>query len=288
MKKYSDSICYNLIDFFIISLAIIIFIFYNNTNVNISIYTLFISIIFIIIIHFLKFIKTYFILLEEKLSIYKMINIYLKTTFTTILLPFKLGELFKIYSYGREMKNYIKGFILILVDKLFDAIIICAILIGYSLFSSTKFSVLGCLLLIFILLFFIIYITFPNTYNYLNKFFLRNTQNKHNLFILKVLEILNDLYLKVKEMINGRSLILFILSFIYWLFEMIFVLFVTGTSNIKNIIDYINDSFLGITNSTFNIYIYACVIVFSILFISINLVKMYKRSAYNEKSSLSI
>ena len=122
----------------------------------------------------------------------------------------------------------------------------------------------------------------------MNKFFLRNAQNKRNLFILKVLEILNDLYLKVKEMINGRSLILFILSFIYWLFEMIFVLFITGTSNIKNIIDYINDSFLGITNSTFNIYIYACVIVFSILFISINLFKMYKRSAYNEKSSLSI
>lgn len=278
MKEHRDSFFYNLIDIILIGTAILIFIFYNNTNFNINIYQLLVAIIFIIIIHFFKFIKTYFILLEEKLSIYKMVNIYLKTTFTTILLPFKLGELFKVYSYGHEMKNYVKGFILILVDKLFDAIIICAILISYTLFSSTKFSVLGWLLLIFILMFLIIYITFPNTYIYLNKFFLRNAQNKRNLFILKILEVLNDLYLKVKEMINGRSLILFILSLVYWLFEMMFVLFITGNTNIKNIIDYINDSFLGIANGTFNIYIYACIVVFSILFICLNLIKLCRRS----------
>lgn len=278
MMKESENVIYKITEICFILFAIIFFIATNNFSISIKLNQLIGAIIFILVIHIFKFIKTYFILLEENLPLSKILSIYLKTTFVTIILPFKLGEIFKAYSYGHEMKNYLKGIIFVLVDKFFDAIIIFSILMGYSLITFSKMSILGWLLFVFILVFLIIYYSFPNTYNYLNKYFINKKQNKRNIIILEILEILNDIYVKAKEMISGRSLILFIITFIYWFCEMLYILFISGVQNLKYVIDYINDSFLGITNSTYNIYVYACLIIFIAIFIMLSVVKLNKRS----------
>ena len=52
---------------------------------------LIILIILFLVLHVLKFIRIYFILLEEKIPLGRIIKIYIKSTFVSIVLPFKIG-----------------------------------------------------------------------------------------------------------------------------------------------------------------------------------------------------
>lgn len=250
-------------------------IFINYTDIfgmlSFSIMELLTLILICIVIHFFKFIRIYFILLEEKISLKKMLKIYIKTSFVSTILPFKIGETFKMYSYGHEIKNYPKGIFAVLIDKFFDALVLCAILIPYGLIKEGKVYGLAGIMLLFILAILIIFIAFEGTYYYLNKFFIINGKTKKSIYALDVIEKIKKIYISAKEMIRGRQLILLALTVVSWIIESVFVyilsIFMKNNINFSVIINYINDGFFGINNILFNKYIYLCTSIFLVIII---------------------
>ena len=200
-----------------------------------------------------------------------MVKIYIKTTFVSIVLPYKMGELFKMYSFGNEINDYPKGIIAVLIDKFFDAVILCGILVPYEILTKGRISNLSFIILSFIIIILIIYLSFEGTYYYLNRFLVIKSTGRKSLITLNILEKLNHIYQNAKKMLNGRQLVLLSLSAIIWIMEAVFIyimeMFENVRINLATIVNYVSDAFFGSNNQLFNNYIYLCTAIFIMIII---------------------
>ena len=195
------------------------YLYRNIDTINIQISELVIYLILFIALNIVKYVKTYFIFLEEKMSLKKYTKLYMKTTFVNIMIPFKLGEIFRMYCFGKEIGNYKKGIVGILLDRFVDTIMLLIILIPTELKKNGEISIITLSLLLFILLFTLFIIVVPSTYKYLNKFLIINKPNKISLCLLKILEKVNEIYQSGMQLLKGRIIILATLSVLSWLID---------------------------------------------------------------------
>lgn len=271
--KNNKNLFYYFINFIFIMWAVITINYSKIINMNISIKVLLMLLVLFVIIHIFKFIKIYFILLEEVIPFKKMVKLYVKTTFVSMVLPYKIGELFKMYSYGKEINNYSKGIVAVLIDKFFDALILCIVLIPYGIFVSGNISELAWVMLAFVVTILLIYLSFKGTYHYLNKFFITKIKDKKSIYALGTIEKANEIYKTAKSLLTGRQTIILCLTGISWITEAIFIQIMAGftgkETGFMTVINYISDAFFGINNVLFNNYIYIGTAIFLILIVAI-------------------
>ena len=258
----------NKISYYVINLIFIIcaIFFINFTIFQDSVFSLPKTLIILglfILTHFIRFIRMYFILLEDLINPNRFLQLYLKTTFVSTLIPYKIGEIFKMYCYGVETNSYSKGIIAVLIEKFFDAIILCAFMIPHAV-QNTSPNPLLIIMLVFIFMTITVYCSFERTYGYLNQFLIRRGGGNKSLTILKILEAAKNAFDNTKRTLRGRATILLLLSLFAWIIETILVVFMNSDSGIdfNSIYAYINDAFLGINNVFFNYYISLCTIIF--------------------------
>ena len=103
MEKMKNKIYY-LINIFFLAISILFINYTGIFQMKFTIYQFLVLILIFLIIHILKVFKIYLILLEEKIPLRVMARLYIKTTFVSTVLPYKTGELFKMYTYGNEIK----------------------------------------------------------------------------------------------------------------------------------------------------------------------------------------
>lgn len=215
----------------------------------------------ILLIHIIKFFRIYFILLEEMLPLSVAIKLYAKTTFINILLPFKLGEFYKIYAYGYKLNNYPKGIYSTIVDKFFDVIIL-AIILGVSKCLGLNVSmILFVALIAFIVIVLIIYHLIDSTYRYLNRFFIVRGGGSKSLGALRVLEKTHKIYLDIKTMLNGRLLVCMLLSIVAWGIECAAMSYFMGEFRLQAVANYISESFIGASTDVTTAYILGCSVI---------------------------
>ncbi len=221
--------------------------------------TLIVLVLIFIIIQLFKFFRLYVISLEENIKSVDLFKIYTTSLFVNICLPYKIGEFYRMYLIGNKNKHYLNGIIIVLMDKFFDAIVLSIMLIAISLINKVEIQTITMLIILFLVLFFIIFTTFESTYTYLNTFFITKKENKNSVYALKMLEEVNNIYLSAKKMIRGRFPLLFLLTFVSWGFEILFMELTAKFYNIKMsslaISNYLNDAFFGGKNIILSIYV---------------------------------
>ncbi len=168
----------------------------------------------------LKFVRFYIILFGKSLTFYEQLNQYSKVIPASILFPFKLGELFRMYCYGYQLGNFIEGIICILFDRFMDTIALLTIIIGVQFFYKAKISVIVIVLLMFSIGIFVIYNTFRPLYMFWNNYFICSPGSRRKLIALLFLEKCNDAYNSVEKTITGKFLILYLLSATAWVVEL--------------------------------------------------------------------
>jgi len=262
-------------------LSSILFINFSGImDMKFSLIEILILLFLFILIHVFKFLRIYFILLEEMIPLSKMIKIYIKTTFVSTALPFKIGEIFKMYSYGEKINNYPKGIIAVLIEKFFDAFILCLVLIPYSIYTNRNIMLLTLIMLIFLIIVFSMYISFKETYYYLNKFFVMRDRNKRSIYILNFLEKINEINKLSREMLKGRQIVIFCLSALSWISEAFLIYkmaeMLAINIDISTLFNYINDGFFGLNNLLFNNYTYLCTFIFLIIMAIIYFIKFIR------------
>lgn len=271
---------YYIINLLFLTIAVFSINYIGIFYMNFSLKQLIILLTLFLLIHLFKFIRISFILLEEMIPIKQMIKIYIKSTFVNITLPYKIGEIFRIYLYGNVIKNYPKGLFAVVVEKFYDSILICLCLIPYSIINKNGFSNLALILSIFIIAILTFYIAFYGTYLYLNRFFITKVNNNYSLYILRLLEKFKNIYQIGCEMLRGRQVIILLLTLCSWICEGIFVYIMANFMNLKAnfniIVDYLSDSFFGIHNLIFNNSVYLCLFIFCIMIIIIYVKKIIK------------
>ena len=239
-----------------------------NKILTLKLKTILVAIIPFICIHLLRIIRQYIILMEYKIKIKKLTRAYLLSSIINTTIPLRIGELYKAYLYGYEIKNYKKSIIAVLIDKFFDAIFLLILFMVVEIINKQAMSLVTMLLMVFVFLIIIIYISFENTYRFLNKYLILNKNTKIGNRCLKILEEFKDIFADVKSMVKDREILIIMITLLSWLFELSFAFIICKSINIDmgliNFITYINDSFLGIQNGLSNYYIYATAIILTI------------------------
>ena len=258
---------YNLINIAVIAASLIFinldaFAILNNFQAGILI-SLF---IIIFLIHGIKFLRLYFIILEEKMIIPDALRLYVKTTFVNILLPFKIGELFKMYCIGYKTRNYRKGVSVVLIEKFFDAImVLSSVALCLLLGGTITWNVLIAILIIFMIIFILFYYFFGQTYEYMNRFFMSKSSGKKSLNSLRALDWMNNFHKSLQKMLHGRQLVVFLLTFLSWAMEFVFVSLVQNGLKINmdfnSFVSYISSAFVGDQNTIIQYYIYTCILM---------------------------
>ena len=246
----------------------IIYIFLTNPFKDscITINNMFLLLIVFILIHIFKCLRQYLLLIEFNVNFIDFFSAYVKGTFISIVFPFKMGEFYKAFQYGYLIKDYVKGLITIIVDKFFDAIILLTLIIPYEIIKHNTLSVLSGILLIFVTIVLIVFVSFNTTYYYLNKHFIIKKDDSRSIIILNVLDYCNSMYLNVKNMIKNRISLIGIFAVISWALEYVFVLLLNGVS----FSGYVNAIFFAnndIVLSNYTIIAISCFIFIQLMLI---------------------
>lgn len=283
MKKYQIiNVVIILTTFFYLFLNfssdILSIIFYSNKKL------LFLLIIFLILgVYFIKGVRFYFLMLEQKIETRRFFKLYLKTTMINLILPFKLGEAFKIYCYGEEIKSYKTSIICVLIDRYFDTIPLFFILGIISMSKEKNVSAILVIILGFMLICSILYFLFNSFYFYTNRFLIMNSYSKNVINYLIILEKLKKEKDNIKLLLKNKVGIYLLLSTLAWIFELINIYVVSYLFTEKFLINipinYISSIFSGddtlYTNFYKNIGILLLILVFFTVY-TISIIKERK------------
>lgn len=205
-----------------------------------------------------KGIRLYIIMLEYRISIITFTKIYLKTTLVNIVLPFKLGEVFRIYCYGTELSNYKLSIFLVLIDRYFDTIPLLFLLMIFTVVGKVKVTILLVLLICFLLVITFVYLIFPSSYSYLNRYLIMNTHTQQSIQILSSMKKFKGWYFNIQSLIKKRTLLILLISVFTWLLEygalIILAISIQEIFIGNDFIEYINAVFYGYHTKYTNLY----------------------------------
>lgn len=239
---------------------------FGNISATRIIPLLILSLIGFAIVHIIKLMRLYLVVMEQQIPFKRFVPAYLRTTLANIIIPYKIGEIYRVAVFSRITGSINVGFFSILIDRFFDTLALVIILLPYQVVSGQGASPAVLLLTAFLLVVIFAYIMFPSSYRYLNRYIIINKTSKRSMSALRVLEKINDWYQYVKGLVSGRYGLMLLFSLAAWLFEILVLFVVARLFNIgfgvSDFGQYISSILSTKSSSLSNIYtIYSTVVI---------------------------
>lgn len=195
----------------------------------------------VVMVHAIKAGRLYLALYGAGIGPSSYIKTYCKVTPVSVVIPFKIGEFFRMFCYGTQLDNLLKGGVVVLLDRFMDTAALVTIVLMIWIFNGGQLAVLTYVLLLFLISVFLIYTTFPGMYNFWKGYFLRAKATEHKLTALRLLKSFDVLYAEVTTTTKGRGVILYFMSLIAWGVEIGCIALLCGLNNETHLIKTIND-----------------------------------------------
>ena len=170
-------------------------------------------------VHLIKMMRMYLIVMDRKISFDRFVPAYLRTTLVNLLIPYKLGEIYRIGVFYRISGGFKTGFFSVLIDRFFDTLALVLILLPYQLLVAGKVTVPTIMLFAFLVVVLMAYRVFPPSYEFLNRYIITSKDSKRSMVALSALEIVNDWYEYARDLVKGRYGILLLFSLAAWILE---------------------------------------------------------------------
>ena len=278
---------YNFINIIVLlGAAILFFINYNVPLLfeNVGVVHILIVTATVGIVHFLKAFRLYLALYGAGLSASSYAKIYCKVTPVSILLPFKLGELFRMYCYGYQINNILKGVITVLLDRFMDTIALVTMIIAMWLYSGQPIIPLVYLLVVFLVAALVIFVVFPGLYSYWKKYLLRAKATPHKIAVLHFLDKTNLVYEEVVNVSKGRGIILYVLSLLAWATEIGCVIILNQLNGLEALTPKISGYLSSALSGNDSIELKQFILISVILMIVIYLLVKVSNTAKGERN----
>lgn len=168
----------------------------------------------------LKLVRLYLVFVNTGLRFRTHALQFFKTLLVSLVLPFKLGDVFRVYCYGTHIGNFLRSFMAVLLDRFVDTLALVCILLALVVFRSAALPWLLYVLGAFLLVVMLCYAAFPSLYAYWSEYLLRSRATMQRLRYLRFLQQTNVLYQEFRSVVQGRLLLLFLLSMLAWTAEL--------------------------------------------------------------------
>ena len=185
-----------------------------------TIETIFLLLIIACLVHLIKMVRLYLALYGNGVSFRFLAKIYCSVTPVSLLLPYKLGDLYRMYIYGNVLRNRIRGIVIILLDRFMDTSALVTIIIFFKYYNNSEISIQSSLLMVFLLVVIIAYNLFGGLHSFWNQYLLAANATKKRLWALDQLAIWNKIYVEIKRVVVGRGAVLYALSLLAWSIEL--------------------------------------------------------------------
>ena len=231
------------------------------------------------VIYLLKAFRLYFLFAGNGIELFKFLKVYSKTTFVNIMLPFKIGEIFRFYCFGNLTKNYMKGLLIILLERFIDIFSIF-IVVFVSILFGEKYggNLLKFLFVIeFILLFF--YLIIPGMVDYWKNYFIKSNSSKRHYTALVFVENLKIVFKEINILAKGRFVPILLISIVTWSLEFLLLVLTNKffiNSSEKQISDYLNSTLLGNSFPLLNNFLIISAFIMILSFLSVSFIQFVK------------
>lgn len=172
-----------------------------------------------ILVHLAKMLRLYLVLMEHKISFGRFVLLYLKTTLVNLIIPLKMGELYRIFCISRETKHWQVGVLSVLVDRFFDTLALCIILLPLDVLVFGRLSFITLAFIVVMAVIVICYVSILPTYKYLNRYIIKQKSSARAMAALKGLDVVKIWYDFTQNLISGRFALILLSSFAGWAFE---------------------------------------------------------------------
>lgn len=191
----------------------------NTISITGLIFTLLLFLIGFTIVHLFKLMRMYLVVLEKNIPFKRFVLAYLRTTLVNLIIPFKLGEIYRVMVFSKLTDSFNVGLFSVLTDRFFDTLALIMILLPYQILLKGSISISTIMLTLFLVLLIFAYWMFPSSYRYLNRYIIMNRSSKRSMAALRGLEIINEWYVYVRNLVKGRYGLLTLFSFGAWIVE---------------------------------------------------------------------
>ena len=265
---------YNIINSFVLGITAIWFIYRFYDIQGIFVKSTPISVVSImgtaLLIYGIKFCRLYLALYDAQLGLEICLTTYCKVTPISIILPFKVGEFFRIYCYGRQIGSLLKSVVIILLDRFMDTAALVTAIALVWIFYGERPSVFIYFFLIFLILSVCFYFVFPGIYRFWTRYLLCAKASEHKIWVLKTLESIHTLYSEIENVVKGRGMILYFLSLAAWGIEIsniTLINYMTGGNHTGVVIsEYLLSAMSRRQSPEFDQFVFISVIGFVLLF----------------------
>ena len=178
-----------------------------------------------IFVHFLKAFRLRILLAGEKIELRRYIKIFCKTAIISVLLPFKSGELFRIYSFALLTKKGVKGTAIILLDRFSDLAALLVIFAIFKFSSGVDFNFVFYVSASFEAIIFLLYLVMPEILFYWHEYLMSAEATRQHFKELSFVAVLRFVHSEIKKLAKGKFFAMFFISLLAWITEISALIF---------------------------------------------------------------
>lgn len=171
------------------------------------------------LVHMVKCIRLYFVLYGAGIPFRNHARLYCMTVPVSMVLPFKLGDVFRVYCYSYQLDDYLKGLIAIILDRFVDTLALVSMVFAIHTVGNSAFPMIFYILLSFLFVVIIFYMLFPGICKYWKEYLLKCKATYRKNAVLKLLVQCSSTYQEIHNIMAGKFLVLYVLSFLAWMVE---------------------------------------------------------------------
>jgi hypothetical protein len=165
--------------------------------------------------------------LDERHKTLELLSAHALTAFPSALLPFKIGEVFRLFSFFYVFKWKQKAFAIWIAERFCDILIVTLIIVGSYFF---KINLPNSLFFIFISFLSVIlfslfgFMGFTGVFVYLKRYLILTSLSDRGLVLLRISHFLRNLELEILKAFQGRFSAVFFFSVLIWVLEVLALL----------------------------------------------------------------
>lgn len=238
-KLVIKSCMYKLINILVIAISMLVFTFeyYDSGQLfkNINLCSIIVFLVLVVVVHILKSVRLYLALYYSELKWSDFIKVYCKVTPVSVVLPFKIGDVFRMYCYGQLVGNLLRGVVITMLDRFMDTAALVTVIILTWFLAGGKMDLLVYLFVIFLIITCVIYFVYPGIVRIWRKSLLKSNATERRIAILGVLKKFDEIYKEIDGVTKGRGIILYVLSILAWGIEIGSLYIISTINNTKQI-----------------------------------------------------
>lgn len=200
----------------------------------------------VVCVYLLKMLRLYVALTGTGITFQRHLQLFFKTAPVSLLLPFKLGDLYRMYCYGFAIQGYLRSAVTILLDRFMDTLALITVILVFAMMQGFSASYFIYVFVLFLVISLAVYYTFPAFFAYWNRYLIESPATGYRIFYLKFLNSLNRVYKEIQLVVQGRFMTMYVLSLLAWMVELGLVALASGVNfKVSSLVRYL-ESALGI------------------------------------------